>query len=60
MRSCIDPRDHGPALVFTLGRYRSGQLSLAASSHPRQHCARLSVSEDGIEELILTFSLDEA
>ena len=56
----MDPRDYGPALVLTLGCNRSGQLSLAASSHPRQHRARIVAGKNGIEELVLPFSLDEA
>ena len=56
----MNPCDQGPTRLFTLGGNCGCQLSLAASSHPRQHCARLGVSEDGIEELVLPFSLDEA
>ena len=56
----MDPRDDGPARVLALGCNRSGQLSLAAPSHSRQHCTRLGASEDGVEELVLPLSLDEA
>ena len=56
----MDPCDDGPALLFTRGGNQGSLLSLAASSHPRQHCTRLGASEDGIEELVLPFSLDEA
>ena len=56
----MNPCDDRPVLLLALGCNRRGQLSLATSSHPRQHCARLGASEDGIEELILPFSLDEA
>ena len=55
----MNPRDQGPALLLAPGRNRSGQLSLAASPHPRQNRARLRASEDGVEELILFLPLDE-
>ena len=53
------PRDQGPALLLAPGRNRIGQLSLAASPHPRQNRARLGASEDGLEERILSLPLDE-
>ena len=55
----MNPCDQGPALLLAPGRNRSGQLSLAASPHPRQHRARLGASEDGLDELILLLPLDE-
>ena len=55
----MNPCDQGPALLLAPGRNRSGQLSLAASSHPRQNRARLGASEDGVDELILSLPLDE-
>ena len=55
----MNPGDKGPAVLLAPGRNRSGQLCLAASSHPRQNRARLGASEDGLEELILPLPLDE-
>ena len=55
----MNPRNQGPDLLLAPGRNSSGQLSLAASSHPHQNRARLGVSDDGIEELILSLPLDE-
>ena len=55
----MNPRDKEPALLLAPGSNRSGQLSLAASPHPRQNRARLRASEDGLDELVLFLPFDE-
>ena len=50
----------GQPPLFTLGGNRGCQLSLAASSHPGQYRTRLGAGKNGIEQLVLPFSLDEA
>ena len=55
----MNPGDKGPALLLAPGSNRSGQLSLAASPHPRQNRARLGASEEGLDEFILSLPLDE-